>query len=82
MTITDLHHYLAPRIFVMVDSFHRFFILPNVSSRSLSKFKFFASLLCIICQNIVIISCARPSLFVETFDVFQNIVQFFSTNRA
>ena len=33
-----------------------FFVLLKISSRSLSKFKFFVSLLCIICQSFVIMS--------------------------
>ena len=58
VTIIDLHLRLASRIFSSWST--RFFNLLNISSGSVSKFKFFVSLLCIICQSVVIISCGRP----------------------
>ena len=36
------------------------FTLLTISSQSLSKFRFFVSLLCIICHSFVMMSCGRP----------------------
>ena len=61
MTVTTLN--LLPRLVPRTSlswSIRACFILFKISSRSLSKFKFFVLRLCIICQSFFIVTCGRP----------------------